>query len=464
MNQSAINISVFIAFAFCSAISADEMIDEDMLFADTNMMVDSTSVIDSSLADGKVEKASAAFSGSVNSVGQALMTRDFFKDPSRHEITPSAYILGNLLLDVRLPREIKAFANLEATYTADSSEFDAMLQELFVDVNINRKIYFRTGKQVLQWGQCYFWNPTDLINVEKKKFEPDIGYREGAYGVKIHVPFGTKYNLYGFIDMRNMTSTDSVAGAFKGEVLFGTTEIAAALWGKKNRKPLFGLNFSTMLLDFTINGEMSLESGENYTIIDSLRKNEPMYEFLLRSASDPSIRLDKKLDKKVVARACIGFMKSFDFMDVKNRINLISEFFYNQAGVKGDFYDEHQMKATNDSLDVWAKDKGTANHSIVNEKVALLRNKFSKPNEFSRYYWSLFMTMNKFICPEMQLQFNTIVNFEQHAAMITGSLQYTSIHNLTVGLVLTGYAGSDETEYTISDNAFSTRLNIGIAF
>ena len=29
------------------------------------------------------------------------------------------------------------------------------------------KIYFRTGKQVLKWGRSYFWNPTDLINVEK---------------------------------------------------------------------------------------------------------------------------------------------------------------------------------------------------------------------------------------------------------------------------------------------------------
>jgi|GEM_PF-564441 len=460
-----IKLSIFFIYAVVfTGTFAQDVIDEDMLFADTNSMIDSSEVIDSSITMGNSEKTTAAFSGSVNSVAQFGLSREFLKNLNRHEITPSAYILGNLLLDIRLPKDIKAFANLETTFNADSSDFDVGLQELFIDANVKRKIYFRTGKQVLQWGRCYFWNPTDLINVEKKKLEPDIGYREGAYGIKAHVPFGTKYNLYGFIDMRKMTSVDSVAGAIKGEILLGVTEIGTALWGKKSRKPVFGIDFSTMLADLTISGELSLESGRNYTKIDSLRPGEPMYEFLLRAANNPDIDLNATIDKKVIAKTCVGISKSFDLMDIKNRVNVISEFFYNQGGVPGDFYDEHDIKETFDTLDAWSRDTNNSNSDGVNEKKKKLQNRFSNPNEFSRYYMSLFLTISKFIVPEMQFQFNTIINFEQHAAMIIGSLQYTTLHNLTLGFVITGAVGSGETEYTLSNSALSARLNLGIAF
>jgi len=438
---------------------AEETIDEDALFSDTSMMVDSSTVIDKSMSEGAVEKTSVSFSGSINSVADVGFSRDFFDDVNRKEITPSAYVLSELMLDVRLPKDNKAFGNLELTFDADSAVFNTYLQELFIDVNIKRQVYFRTGKQVLQWGRCYFWNPTDLINIEKKTIEPAIGTREGAYGVKMHVPFGTKYNLYGFVDMKKMTSVDSMAGSAKGEILLGSTEIGAAVWGKHNREPVFGIDFSTTVFDWDITGEMSLESGKNITIIKGLEKNEPMLDFLARVKSgDSTIDMNATVDKKVVPKICVGISRSFDVLDVKDRVMIISEFFVNKAGIRGDFYDEHDLKETFDSLGVNSSD------SVMAAQLTKLQGRFSNPNEFSQYYLSFFATVNKFIVPEMVLQVNTIVNFEQHAALLIGALEYTTLHNLSIGLTLTSALGSDETEYTVSGSALTARLNLGVVF
>ncbi|NLD93738.1 MAG: hypothetical protein GX639_13865 [Fibrobacter sp.] len=444
------------AGALC--ISAEEMFDEDALFADTNMTVDSASLVDNQRIIGDSQKTTVGFSGTVNSVAEVAFSRSFFDELKRKEIIPSAYIVNNLMLDVRMAQDVKAFSNLELTFRPDSSVFDINLQELFLDFNVKRMVYFRTGKQVLQWGRCYFWNPTDLINIEKKTIEPQIGYREGAYGVKMHIPFGTKYNIYGFADMKRLTSVDSMAGAIKGEMLIGTTEIGAALWGKHDRKPVFGIDFSTRLLDFDITGEMSLESGDNISVIKGLHKNEPMLEFMNRVArGDKEIDLNAKADKDVVPKICLGISRSFDLLEVKDRVTIITEFFLNQAGVEGDFYDEHDVKALFDAL---AKDTS----GKMGDQLNSLRTRFSRPNEFSRYYVSLFTTVNKFIIPEIVLQLNSIINIEQSAAVLIGSLQYTTLHNLFAGLTVSGAIGGGETEYTMFGNALSCRLNIGINF
>ncbi len=338
---------LFIILSMLSAKAGE--IDENQLFADTNMVIDSSKIVEQQLTQGTAEATHVGFSGSINSVADLGFSRSFFNSFSQSQITPSAYILGNLLLDVRLPNDVKAFGNVETNYKSDSSLVKLSLQELFIDANIKRKIYFRTGKQVLQWGTCYFWNPTDLINIERKSIVPQIGYMEGVYGVKMHIPFGTRYNVYGFIDMNKMTSIDSVAGSFRTEMLLGTTEIGAELWGKRNREPVFGIDFSTSIYDFEINGELSLESGRNHTKIN-IGSSETIYQFLLRSQTGNTAAVESTIGNKPVSKICIGISKSFDLFDIKDRIRVLSEFYFNQAGVPGDFFNEHKGKESFDLI------------------------------------------------------------------------------------------------------------------
>jgi len=171
---------------------------------------------------------------------------------------------------------------MEARYAPDSGA-TFKLSELFIDANYKKRFYVRIGKQVLQWGRCYFFNPTDLINVEKKSFLLKLGAREGAFGMRVHVPFGTFANLYGFVDTRGAVQPDQMAGAAKAEVLIGGTEMAIGFWNRRKAVPVYSFDISATLSqhpDISVNwpmsygdnlGRLTVENGQCITA--KLRKN-----------------------------------------------------------------------------------------------------------------------------------------------------------------------------------------------
>lgn len=264
---------IFVVF-ICSNIYAQEVIDENALFPNPEIGI---GTIDNKPPEE--EKKSVGFSGEITSV---------INNSQNNQL--SSYILGNFLIDARLKKGTKGFTNIETKYTSELDTTNFILKELFLDFNIKNKVYFRAGKQVLQWGRCYLWNPTDLVNIEKKTFEEKIGAREGAYGIKMHIPFDTKLNIYSFA-----RDIDSTAITSKVEFLVGNTEMAFAVWGKKGFKPVYGYDFSTRLFKIDTYGELSASRS--------------------RDKWDPE--------------ASIGFNKSFDFRDVNDRITTRCEFYYN---------------------------------------------------------------------------------------------------------------------------------------
>jgi hypothetical protein len=194
-------------FLITGIAAAEDMFDmsEDELFADTATTVDSSNFVRSTPL-GVIDSTTVAFSGQLNSDAGVSVSRDCFDSFDRRELGLVAATTGNLMLDVRLPHGVKGFMNTEVTWTPENGESEFNIQELFVDVSISKWVYFRIGKQVLQWGRCFFWNPVDLINIEKKTIQKDFGSREGSYGVKTHIPFGTRWNIYGFLDsIRSLT-------------------------------------------------------------------------------------------------------------------------------------------------------------------------------------------------------------------------------------------------------------------
>lgn len=269
---------IFIVFV-CLNTYAQEKIDENALFPNPEIGI---GTIDNKPPEE--EKKSVGFSGEITSV---------INNNQNNQL--SSYILGNFLIDARLKKGTKGFTSIEAKYSAESDTTDFTLKELFLDFNIKNKVYFRTGKQVLQWGRCYLWNPTDLVNIEKKTFEKKIGAREGAYGIKMHIPFGTKLNIYSFIDTWKAQDIDSTAVTSKVEFLVGNTEMAFAVWGKKGFKPVYGYDFSTRLFKIDTYGELAASQSRD----------------------------------KWDSEASIGFNKSFDFRDVNDRITTRCEFYYN---------------------------------------------------------------------------------------------------------------------------------------
>ena len=206
---------------FSGALFAQEKIDENALFADSSSVVDSAKVVNTKEAAVAAEdKKSVSFSGSVNAYATPGVSRSWFDKPNVKGIGFSSLIVGDALFDARLVDGVKAFADMEASYTPAGSAIPLaaqrglkpdsggqfLLREMFVDANYNKLVYVRAGKQVLQWGRCNLWNPTDFINVDRKTFLQRIGNQEGTYGIKLHIPYKTLFNFYSFIDANDASS------------------------------------------------------------------------------------------------------------------------------------------------------------------------------------------------------------------------------------------------------------------
>jgi hypothetical protein len=458
--------TIILIFMLVAGGWAQDAVDENALFSDTSSILDSTKVVQAA-GQAPAETKTVGFSGAITSAGQATATYDLFDTLSWDHTRWSNYIVANLMLDARLPLGFKAFANAEIKYNpspasgtdalalaqggglaADTGHASFSLRELFVDANIRNRAYFRTGKQVLQWGTCFFFNPTDLINVEKKSFMEKIGSREGAYGLKMHIPFGTRYNIYGFIDTKDADRPDQAAAALKLEALVGGTELAASIWDRRGAKPVYGVDFSTGLFDINFAGEAAVSYGDN-----NYRMMEDNGELSL-----------EKTEKKLLPRASLGFTKMLTVNGMPNRMTVVGEFYYNGAGYTENIMKDSAFYLYREPLRVTGPNGQNISIPGGPKSAYFLANNLYEMNNYSRFYAALFTSFGRFINSNLTLSGNAIANLDQGSVMLNGALTFAGLNNFNLGLAVTGWVGPDKTEYTVWNSALATQLTAAVVF
>ncbi|OHD54023.1 MAG: hypothetical protein A2Y33_09900 [Spirochaetes bacterium GWF1_51_8] len=442
---------------FGGNIFADDLgMNEDDMFKDSEMMVDTNTVIKDNVA-AILDQDSVNFSGNILSRTSFYMTKQWLEgltDGDKNLFT--AKLEGNFILDIRLRMGFKAFVNLAINYntvadpyaiygaqyilltnllgsnaalldaTGDNTEI--LLKEVFMDMNIDKSVYFRLGKQVLQWGQGYFWNPTDLLNSELKSFSDMSKMREGSFGFRIHIPIESIFNFYAFIDARDVEKFTDFAIAGKVQFLVGITEFGLSAWAKKGFYPVYGVDFTTSLFGIDLRGEMSISYGDNHHVLGDMVVMGPYTNYTVASIED-----------RWVPRISLGFTKTFDW-DVQDRIMLVGEFYYNDSG-----YYENVFKDP-------AK------------KQALFINNLYQPNYHSAYYGALFISIGKFPINDMSFSVNALGNFNDYSFTVVAGLSYTPVMNFTLGFNIYGFLGEDDCEFTMSGNRLALEATAKVVF
>ena len=215
----------------------------------------------------------------------------------------------------------------------------------------------------------YFWNPTDLISEDRKDFTDIDARREGVYGLKMHIPFGTTWNIYNFVNASGADKTDEFSVAGKVEVLLPQDiEVSFSAWKKKDYEAVYGFDFATYKLHTDWRGEISVSHGDNRS---RLEKNDGQY-------------VDTTVDDEWIPRIVLGFTKEFDHRDVTNRVSVTGEFYYNHGGYEDDM--------------------------LVNDAIRdrFLEDGYFEPNNYGKYYAALFTSYKKFIMGDMTLNANAI--------------------------------------------------------
>ena len=246
-------VAVFFLLSVTAAYAEEDNssinIDEDALFSEEESVSESKELVDDTITR-TIEEESVSFTGFLNSRTGYNMSRDFiYGEPDGFEQNSLlSYFQGNFSLDARLRKNTKGFVNFSANYypvdtyisqevsllptggesyyVYESKNTTLQIEEMFADINFNRMVYLRLGKQTLAWGTGYLWVPSDLINIERKDIFDASQVREGVYGAKISIPFGTVVNFYTFIKMNDARNVDELSYAPKLEILIGNTEFS----------------------------------------------------------------------------------------------------------------------------------------------------------------------------------------------------------------------------------------------
>ncbi len=450
---------------------------EDEIFNGGDTVTPSDKVKDDTLST-TMEKKSVIFSGFLNSRTFAYYNRSsILRDMQiRDDSDFMTYFQSYFGLDVRLIRGIRGFFNLSADYypagfpqskifqvptmylglPASYSKVDMQvveqlnavfaINEIFLDVNIGRYVYFRLGKQVVKWGVSYLWTPTDLINVEKRNILDSSQVVQGTYGLKIHVPFGTRANLYSFIDMNNAKHLSDLSMANKVEILFLNTEMSLSVLLKQHNVPVYGFDFTSRVLGFDIHGEASLSYGDNTPRLREYPSYVTAYYYTLPATeafiltNNPSI-MTYEVHGKWIPKASFGFGRGFEVLDVKDRIRFDVEGFYNNAG-----YD----------WNVFEKDYYTVGY--------FLSNGLYMPNYYSQFYAGLFITIRQMFVQELSSMINCVVNIQDQSSIISGMITYSPFYDLALNLMISGFVGKTNREYTVYGNYLTSELSVKLVF
>jgi hypothetical protein len=439
---------LIIIFPVCLYAENKFDVNENELFSNPDTTIEKKNPVDPTI-NNLENKKSVGISGEILSVFPYTATRDYVFNNDSAGNTFKPYMFGNVDFDARLPGNYKGFANADLEYHPDTSKSDAYLRELFTDFNFNKAVYFRAGKQVLRWGRCYLWNPTDVINIQKTSFLTRVESREGTYGLKMTVPFGTSVNMYGFADMNKTERSSDVGGAYKLEFLLGNTEMAFSAWGKNHYYPVYGYDFSTRIFGWDLVGEASCSQGNNYKKV--------------RISSNGTWETYQEKDKWT-PKASIDFGREFDGRDIPKRYSLKFEFFYNGAGYEDNILDDTDKHVSDKSLKIVNQDGSSlpipALIYPVDKKTYLLGSNLYEPNYLSRYYAAIFTSVKRLFIEDLTFNLNGIMNITDLSYIVSAGLAYQNINDFKAGITINTYLGKKNGEYTIEYNGVVRAVDI----
>jgi hypothetical protein len=191
------------------------------------------------------------------------------------EGTPSltSELLGDLFFDARPDRDFRVFGKIKAAYVypVDSispnpppGEWEVEIFELFSDFQIKDLLFFRAGKQTVQWGVGYFFSPADVLSLVSIDLEDPEAEREGPIAVKTHFPFAA-HNAYLYLVANDVAEPYRIAVAPKLELLLGNYELGIGGFYQFERASKGMLTLTGPLWDLDLFAEAMIQGGSDRT-------------------------------------------------------------------------------------------------------------------------------------------------------------------------------------------------------
>jgi hypothetical protein len=168
-------------------------------------------------------------------------------------------------------------SNYLSTKEYDSGTFS--LDELFVDTQINEKVFFRLGKQRISWGVGYWYKPSDVLSLSAIDPDDPTAARNGPFAFKIDVPMKLNHLMVYMVPPVSGLA-DSSSMAAKYDLVVNGWELSFAGYGRADleARPRAIFTFTGAVGAFDVYGENVLLYGSDRTYVRESSTTPGTYE------------------------------------------------------------------------------------------------------------------------------------------------------------------------------------------
>ncbi len=195
-----------------------------------------------------------------------------------------AFVLGRMFYDPTRPLSGASGSALATGTSAQSSDSTSanllgqatrgpstLLDQMWLRFDLLRRVFVTAGKQHVRWGTARFWAPTDYLHMQPRNPLLPFDARSGVTMLKLHVPWEARgWNLYAYVLPENVDATATlrkVAAAARAEVVVGTLEVGAGVFGRPDSKAKFAGDLSFGVWDLDVYGEVAVRSAADIDFV-----------------------------------------------------------------------------------------------------------------------------------------------------------------------------------------------------
>jgi len=348
---------------------------------------------------------------------------------------------GRLDLDAPLPDKSRAHVTLEFDHLASQDTTTFSLREAFLDATLG-EVRLRAGKQVLQWSRCQLWTPADLVNVEAPQFQPRLGAREGATGLRAHLPVGAQFNLYGFADLRGVRQPSDIAVVGRVEFTLPHTEVGLTGRQKDGDRFVPAVDFSTGYDRWQVAGEAAwLRAG---TLMDIQRRGDTGWV----------VPVDHR-----TPQVSVSVSRPFDALGRTDRLRVGGEGFWNPEG-----------KTENVFLPLttvqYLRPLVVGHDTIRSGPEAALRvfGGAYRPYQLGRWYAMGYAMLSDAPLDASTLKASVLGNLSDNSWLALLEWDWESLHGLTAAISVSAPFGAYPAEFTWTSEWATLRADLGLRF
>jgi hypothetical protein len=361
----------------------------------------------------------------------------------------STSLSSAIFFDARPDEEFRVFGKMTVSYPFSTSAGDPgdptdapreladvfHVEELFSDFNWDDRVFFRGGKQTMNWGVGYFFSPADLLSIAEVDPEDPDAEREGPVALRANVPFGAN-NAYAYLipPRRNDPEPLDVAVAAKAEFVVGSGEVGVGgiYQGTTSRREIAPAamitgSFSVGDVDAFVEGVASY--GSNRT-------------FVVASDGPLGVAAEERSDE-LFLNATGGLRYSYSPLESGSTFALIGQYLYNGEG-----YDDASVI--------------TDNASGVGALLAAGDLTQSDVTNTGRHYSAVRASAADLFGSGATLAVLWLHNYTDRSALVTPSLSRTFLDHFDLTLRVPIMIGEEGGEFAPRGNTVSVGLMASI--